>query len=88
MDEVQVKTIEIGEKIYILLDSIADGKNTYHFFSAMGDPNDIQVLKDKIEKEDTYYISLDTEVEFDYALSLFYDKYHNKVDSSAQVSYE
>lgn len=81
MEEVNVTTIELDGKDYFLLDTLKDNKNTYHFFSCVGDQSDIQVLKDKVEEDDVFYVSLDTESEFDYALSLFYDKFHCNLDS-------
>lgn len=82
MQDIQVKTINIEGKTYFLLDTIPNHQNTYHFFAELTDPNHLQVLKDKHEKEETAYVSLDTESEFDYALSLLYDKYHPKDKTS------
>lgn len=82
--EVQVTVLEINGKNYMLLDSVEKDDNTYRFFSELTNPHNIQVLKDKQEDDDTYYVSLDTEYEFDYALSLLYDKYH-KSPSTDQV---
>ena len=86
MEEIQVNTLEINGKNYFLVDSITENKNTYHFFAELTNPNSIQVLKEKTESDDTYYVSLDTESEFDYALALFYDKYHENSNLNSEIN--
>lgn len=86
MQEIQIKTLNIEGKTYFLLDSIKHDQNIYHFFVELINPNNIQVLKDKKENEDVYYVSLDTESEFDYALSLFYDKYYKRKEVNPVVN--
>ena len=78
MEEVSVNIIELDGKDYFLLDSLIEEKNTYHFFSNIKNQNDVQILKDKVEDGETFFVSLDTEYEFNHALSLFYDKFHGK----------
>lgn len=75
MEEVEVSVVQIDGKKYVLADSINDSKNVYHYFSNIENQMDIYVLKDGKEDEVDSYVSLDTEYEFKYALSLFYDKY-------------
>lgn len=75
MDEVNVTSIEIDGKEYLLIDSISDDKNVYNFFCNPNDKDDIYVLKDKDEGEESFYVSLDNENEIDYAFSLFFQKY-------------
>lgn len=77
MDKVSVTTINIDNKECFLVDSISDDKNTYNYFSNINDKDDIYVLKDKNEGNDSFYVSLDNEAEFDYAMSLFYSKYNS-----------
>ena len=76
MEEVELKVLEIDNKKYFLLDSISNGKNTYCYFSNLIDNHDVLLMKNQLEDDDGYFISLDTEAEYDYALSLFYDKFH------------
>lgn len=76
MDEVNVTSIEIEGKEYLLIDSISDDKNVYNFFCNPNDKEDIYVLKDKDEGEESFYVSLDNENEIDYAFSLFFQKYN------------
>ena len=77
MEEVEVSVYEIDGKKCILIDSVNDSKNIYHYFSNVKNQLDIYVLKDGIGDEEDSYVSLSTEHEFNYALSLFYDKYRN-----------
>lgn len=76
MDEVNVTKIDIDGKEYFLIDSISDDKNVYNFFCNPNDKDDIYVLKDKDEGEESFYVSLDNENEIDYAFSLFFQKYN------------
>ena len=75
MDEVNVTSIEIDGKEYLLIDSISDDKNVYNFFCNPNDKDDIYVLKDKNEDNEKFYVSLDNENEIDYAFSLLFQKY-------------
>ena len=74
MDEVNVTKIDIDGKEYFLIDSISDDKNVYNFFCNPNDKDDIYVLKNKNEGEDSFYVSLDDDNEIDYAFSLFFQK--------------
>ena len=76
MDEVNVTKIDIDGKEYFLIDSISDDKNVYNFFCNPNDKDDIYVLKNKNEGEDSFYVSLDDDNEIDYAFSLFFQKYN------------
>ena len=79
MDEVNVTKIDIDGKEYFLIDSISDDKNVYNFFCNPNDKDDIYVLKNKNEGEDSFYVSLDDDNEIDYAFSLFFQKYNEQV---------
>ena len=72
-----VQTLEIDGKEYILVDSISSEKKTYYYFSNESDVSDIQILTEKEENNEEYFISLDSEYEFNYALSLFFNKHKN-----------
>ncbi len=74
MENVTVDTIEIDGQEYFLLDTLKSEQNTYHFFANINNQSDIQVLKTKVENQEEYYVSLDTESEFDQAWALFYKK--------------
>lgn len=77
MDEVNVTTIELNGKEYFLVDSLGDQNHLYHFFSSVENQSDFCVLKDKNEDGESFYVSLDNDAEFDYAMSLFYQKYQD-----------
>lgn len=76
MEEVELKILEIDGKKYFLLDSISKDESTYCYFSNLVDNHDVLVMRNQLENGEGYFVSLDTENEFDYALSLFYDKFH------------
>ncbi len=73
--EDEVYTIELDGNEFFLLDSISGNGNMYYYFSNIEDSYDINVLKDKNINGDDCFVSLDTESEFNYALSLFYKKH-------------
>lgn len=74
IQEIELNLININDKEYFLIDTLV-GKNTYYYFSNIKDANDVIVLKDN----DDNFISLDSDMERDYALSLFYEKYKDNV---------
>lgn len=73
--EVEMKVLAIDGKDYFLLDSLCD-KNTYYYFSNVKDKSDILVLKETGDN----LILLNDDMELDMALSLFYEKYKDKVE--------
>ena len=75
----EINTLEINGKKYGLIDSISDDKEVYNYFSNLEDANDIQILKDKVINGEENFVSLDTEDEFNYALTLFFNKHKNDV---------
>lgn len=72
--EVELNVINVNNKDYFLMDTLV-GKNTYYYFSNIKDANDIIVLKDKGDD----FISLDNDMEIDYAFSLFYEKHKENI---------
>ena len=70
--EVEIKILHVDGKDYLLLDTFIV-ENTYYYFSNIKDNTDIMVMKDA----DKYFVSIDDKDEFDYVLTLFYDKYRN-----------
>lgn len=70
--EVEIKILHVDGKDYLLLDTFIV-ENTYYYFSNIKDNTDIMVMKDV----DKYFVSIDDKNEFDYVLTLFYDKYRN-----------
>ena len=78
MEEVEVKTIELDNKNYIVLDTIQSSPaNIYYYLLETSENNSIQILKNSIENNEKIYISVDDENEFDNALSLFYLKHRD-----------
>ena len=75
MEEIQVETLEIDGKDYVLLESLEANGKKYFYFSNFENQNDIQILKEKIESDEKYFVSLDSETEYDEALILFNQKY-------------
>ncbi len=75
MEEIEVNTIEIDEKKYIVLDEIKNENNTYYYLFELTEAKTIQVLKEQIENNEKEYVSVDNENEFDKALTLFYLKH-------------
>lgn len=75
MSEMEIKILDIDNKKYFLVDSISNQEKFYHYFSNLKDNHDILVMTDKIEDDNDFYVSIDDDDEFDYALSLFYDKF-------------
>ena len=73
----EIDTLEINGKNYGLIDTISDNKEVYNYFSNLEDANDIQILKDRLVNGEESFVSLDTEDEFNYALTLFFNKHKN-----------
>ena len=72
--DVELNVININDRDYFLMDTLV-GKSTYYYFSNIKDASDIIVLKDKGDD----FVSLDSDIETDYALSLFYEKHKENV---------
>ena len=77
-DTLELTTIEMNGNEYFLVDSVTFKNNTYHFFCNSNNNEEIQVMKDEIEGEETFYVSVDNEVEYDKAFSLYYEKIKNE----------
>lgn len=77
MDNIKLNIIEINREQYILVDTLRNEPNSYYYFSNIKDSKDVKVLKDKEDIDGEYFVSLDSDIERDYALSLFYEKYRN-----------
>lgn len=75
MNDVEVDVIEFDGKDYFLIDSILDQGNTYRFFANEQDNQDLLVMKDVEQDGEIIYKTIDSDYEFNYALSLFYKKY-------------
>ena len=75
MNETQIKIMDLDGKRYFLIDSISSQEKYYYYFSNMKDNHDVLVMTDKVENDNEFYVSIDDDDEFDYALSLFYDKF-------------
>lgn len=73
MEEITVDTIDIDGKEFFLVDKI----DKYNYFAEIENPENICILKDKVEDEEELYVSLDDDKEVDKALILYYEKYGN-----------
>ena len=69
MNEVSINTIDIDGKNFILIETI----DKYNFFVEEVNPENICVLKEMEEDNESFYVSVD-EDEFDEAFSLYYEK--------------
>ena len=70
---VEINVLKFDGKDYFLMDYITE-KNIYYYFSNIKDANDIMVLKGQGDN----FISLDSDSERDYALSLFFEKHKDE----------
>ena len=61
-------------------DMTFDEDGTYHYFSNETDANDIEILKDSQDD----FISIDTEAEWNEALTLFLNKHKNDIEKTAE----
>lgn len=77
-DNTELNILELDGQQYFLVDSIQDNQINYHYFSNLKNRDEVKVLKDKKEDEEEFFVSLDTETELDYALSLFYQKHQQE----------
>lgn len=77
-DTVQVTTIEIDGQEYFLVDYVEENGNTYDFFANINNIEDIQILKEKVTDGEKFYVSIDSNLEFDKAFNLYYNKLKNQ----------
>lgn len=77
MEEIEVNTIEINGKEYILLDTIENEGNKYYYLYGMNDNKNIQILKAYKENNEEGYMSVDDESEFNEALAIYYLKHRD-----------
>ena len=80
--EGELKIFELDGVKYFLVDTLSMVENTYYYFSNLLNNRDVLLLKDK-GQEDQMMISVDDNEEFNYILSLFYDKFRNKIQDVA-----
>ena len=71
----EVEIVNKDGKEYALIDTIEGNNNKYNFFVNSENPMDFCVLKNKIVNNKEVYSSLDDEEEFNYSLTLFYNKH-------------
>lgn len=70
----EIYSLEIDGKQYLIVDQIKDKDNEFVYFSNEDNPKDFCIRK--LAKDDNdMLIGLDSDEEFDYALSLFFDKH-------------
>lgn len=81
----EVKTLEIDGKEYFLVDSIFNGKKTYYYFSNETDASDIYILTDKTENNQEYFVSIDTEKEYNNALVLFLENHKEDIEKTTKA---
>jgi len=69
MSEVSMNVLEIDGKDFILVATV----DKYNFFVEQDNIENICVLKEVIEDNESYYVNLEEE-EFDNAFNLYYEK--------------
>lgn len=77
MNHEELNIIELNGHNYFLFDTLSGNGNTYNFFANVENQQEICVLKDKVEGDEEFLVSLDSEDENDYAFRLFYEKHGN-----------
>lgn len=75
MEEIQVNTILIDGIEYCLVDTLENRGKNYYYFVNEKNSNDVQVLTDAVKDGKEFFVSIESDNEFDRALSLFYEKY-------------
>ena len=80
--EGELKIFELDGAKYFLVDTLSMVENTYYYFSNLLNNRDVLLLKDK-GQDDQNMISVDDNEEFNYVLSLFYDKFRKKISDVA-----
>lgn len=75
MEEIQVNTILIDGMEYCLIDTLEEKGKKYYYFVNETNSNDVQVLTDAVKDGEEVFVSIESDNEFDRALSLFYNKY-------------
>ena len=69
MSEISMNVLEIDGKDFVLIETV----DKYNFFVEQDNIENICVLKEVIENDESFYVSLDDN-EFDKAFSLYYEK--------------
>ena len=69
-----IYTLEIDGKQYLIIDQIKSKDSEFVYFSNEEDPKDFCIRKLASDDNDAL-VGLDSDEEFDYALSLFLDKH-------------
>lgn len=69
MSEISMNVLEIEGKDFVLIETVGE----YNFFVEQDNTQNICVLKEVEEDNETFYVDLDEE-EFDKAFSLYYEK--------------
>lgn len=72
-NNITVDALEIDGKEFILVEKIEE----YYFFSEENNPENVCVLKEKVENEEELLVSLDDDAEIDKAFDLLEAKYEN-----------
>lgn len=75
MKEVEYITLE--GKDYIIIDSIKLNDTTYEYLINENDEKDFFVRKLSVEVDGNYFVNLETDEEFDQAMTAFYQKHKN-----------
>ena len=84
MEEIEMNTVEINGKNYILLDKIENNGKNYYYFFEINQIKAMQILTEEYENNEKTFSSVDNENEFDKALSLFFLKH--KDDNEKEVT--
>lgn len=71
IEDIMTSVIELEGKEYFLVSEI----DSYVYYAEEANPKNFIILKEIIEDDEEYIVSLDDENEYTKALSLFYERY-------------
>ncbi|MBQ6494450.1 MAG: DUF1292 domain-containing protein [Bacilli bacterium] len=71
IEDIMTSVIELEGKDYFLVSEI----NNYVYYAEEANPKNFIILKEIIDDDEEYIVSLDDDKEYDKALALFYERY-------------
>lgn len=71
IEDIMTSVIELEGKDFFLVSEIEN----YVYYAEEANPKNFIILKEIIDGEEEYIVSLDDDLEYDKALALFYERY-------------